>query len=248
MSAQPSRPCPSCGNGMEVHTLPGLYLGQVEIDFCFSCQGIWFDQMENLKLSPGAIATVFRAMHQHSGEPRTPWGSSLRCAECRGPLAQGFDVVRSGRYITHRCESRHGRFSSFSSFMIERGFVRQLSRPEIDEIAKKVGSIQCSACGAPVDLRKEDACSHCRTALSLLDPQAVEKALQRYSQAPERPAWGTAPTDVADAILAMAKERSRAQRESTAQTAPVLGAFGVGLFSVDLLSVGLDAIAGLLDS
>lgn len=226
---------------MEVHTLPGVYQGEVEIDFCFGCHGIWFDQMENLKLAPAAIATVFKAMHRHSGEPRTPLASRLRCAECRDPLVQGFDIVKSGRFITHRCESRHGRFSSFSSFMIEKGFVRQLTRPEIDDIARKVGCIHCSACGAPVDLRKEDACSHCRTALSLLDPQAVEKALQRYADAPAQATRNTAPTDVADALVAMAKQRSRSQRDGLVLAAPVGGVPGV-----DLLSVGLALVAGLV--
>jgi hypothetical protein len=228
---------------MEVHALPAQYGGSVEIDFCFGCHGVWFDEMENLKLAPQAVAQVFKAMHRHRDAPRTPLAARLRCAECRSGLVQGFDLVKSGRYITHRCPGRHGRFSSFSSFMIEKGFVRQLTKPEIADIAKKVGSIHCSACGAPVDLRREDACSHCRTALSLLDPQAVEKALQSYAHAPARPSWG-GPSDVADAVVAVARERARAQREDpraalTAPDATVLG--------VDLLSVGLVLFSSLWD-
>lgn len=228
---------------MEIHALPAQYGGEVEIDFCFACHGLWFDEMENLKLAPQAIATMFKEMHRHHDAPRTPLAARLRCVECHSGLVQGFDLVKSGRYITHRCPSRHGRFSSFSSFMIEKGFVRQLTRPEIADIAKKVGSIHCSACGAPVDLRKEDACSHCRSALSLLDPQAVEKALQTYAHAPARPSWGS-PSDVADAVVAMEKERSRAQREDprlafTTQNTGVLG--------VDLLSVGLVLFSSLWD-
>ncbi len=237
-----SRPCPSCKTALQVHTLPALYGGQVEIDFCFSCQGIWFDQMENMKLSPEAVGTVFKALHEHRDTPRTPLASRLSCPECRGTLVQGFDIVRSGRYITHRCASRHGRFSGFSSFMIEKGFVRQLTKTEIADIARKVGSIHCSACGAPVDLRKEDACSHCRTALSLLDPQAVEKALQAYAQSPSRQNWGS-PPDVAEALVALEKERSQQRREQTTAT---LAAPGAGLLGVDLLSVGLRLLGSLL--
>lgn len=246
MPRSASRPCPSCGDSLQVHVLPAQYGGQVEIDFCFACHGIWFDQMENLKLAPEAIAMVFKEMHRHHGEPRTPLASRMNCPECRGTLVQGFDIVRSGRYITHRCTSRHGRFSSFSSFMIEKGFVRQLTKPEIANIAKKVGSIHCSACGAPVDLRKEDACSHCRTALSLLDPGAVEKALQNYAHAPARPApaaWGSA-DEVANALMALEKERSRAQREDPRATMTVQQA---GALGVDLLSVGLVMLHSLWD-
>jgi len=228
---------------MEVHELPAQYGSRVEIDFCFGCHGIWFDHLENLKLAPEAVATVFKQMHQHRDAPRTPLAGRLRCPQCRGQLAQGFDVVRGGRYITHRCEQRHGRFSSFASFMIEKGFVRQLNKAEIADIAAKVGVIHCSSCGAPVDLRKEDACSHCRSALSLLDPQAVEKALQHYARTavPHPQADAHA---VADAIVAQARERSRAEREAARNRldAPVHG-----VLAVDLLSVGLGLVSSLWD-
>ncbi|MFT7776263.1 zf-TFIIB domain-containing protein [Roseateles sp.] len=235
-----TRPCPSCRQAMQVHVLPAVYGGAVEIDFCFACHGLWFDHLENLKLAPEAIATLFKEMHRHRDEPRTPLAGRLSCPQCHGRLAQGFDVVRSGRYITHRCEQRHGRFSSFASFMIEKGFVRQLTRPEISDIAAKVGVIHCSSCGAPVDLRREDACSHCRSALSLLDPQAVERALQSYSKAVARPASSSA--DVADALVAMARENSRAQRENPRP--PIPGAVG-SILAVDLLSAGLGLISSL---
>jgi hypothetical protein len=228
---------------MQVHALPGQYSGTVEIDFCFGCHGLWFDQMENLKLAPAAVAMMFKEMHRHREAPHQPLAGTLRCPQCHGRLAQGFDVVRSGRYITHRCEQRHGRFSSFSSFMVEKGFVRQLTKPEISDSAAKVGVINCSSCGAPVDLRKEDACSHCRSALSLLDPHAVEKALQRYAHgtAQREPAG---PHQVADAIVARAREQSRAQREAALSRGS--SATG-GIFAVEPFSVGLGLVARLLD-
>jgi Zn-finger nucleic acid-binding protein len=240
MPTTPSRPCPSCGDALQVHALPAQYGGEVEIDFCFACHGLWFDHLENLKLAPEAIATLFKEMHRHRDAPMQPLATRLSCPQCRGTLVQGFDLVRGGRFITHRCASRHGRFSSFSSFMIEKGFVRQLTRPEIADIARKVGVIHCSGCGAPVDLRKEDACSHCRSALSLLDPQAVEKALQHYARTPApRPA-----ADIGDAVVAMARERSRAAPGS----APLSPAdLLTGVYTVDLLSVGLGLFSSLWD-
>lgn len=237
-----ARPCPSCGDAMQVHRLPAQYGGEVEIDFCFGCQGIWFDRLENLKLAPEAVATVFKAMHQHRGEGHRPLAEVLRCPQCRGRLQQGFDLVRSGRFITHRCGDQHGRFSSFSSFMIEKGFVRQLTKPEIADIAKKVGTIHCSSCGAPVDLRKEDACSHCRSALSLLDPQAVEKAMETYARASS--VRHPAPVAVADALLAMARERSRLEREDARNAH---GSLVGTVIAVDLFSVGLNLLGSLWD-
>ncbi len=223
---------------MDLHRLPAVYGGEVEIDFCFGCQGLWFDPLENQKLAPEAIASMFRLMHGHRDAAHRPLAEALHCPQCRGRLSQGFDIVRSGRYITHRCASRHGRFSSFSSFMIEKGFVRQLTPAEVAEIARKVGTIHCSSCGAPVDLRKEDACSHCRSPLSLLDPQAVEKALQAYAHPPARQGWGS-PDDVADVIVAMEKERARAQREDPRQALAVPAA---GILGMDLFSAGLELL------
>lgn len=227
---------------MQMHRLPGQYSGEVEIDFCFGCQGLWFDHLENLKLAPAAVATMFKEIHRHRDTAHQPLAATLRCPACRSALTQGFDLVRSGRYITHRCGGRHGRFSSFASFMIEKGFVRQLTKPEIASIAARVGTIHCSSCGAPVDLRREDACSHCRSPLSLLDPEAVEKALQNYAHASaqQTPA---APADIADALIAVAKERSRAQRQAGL---PVVEAGVVGgVLSADLFSAGLSLFGAL---
>ena len=229
---------------MERLVLPGVYTGDVEIDACFACHGFWFDHLESMKLAPRAIALLFKAMHRHEHAPRQPLSERLHCPQCRGALVQGFDVVRSGRYITHRCPQQHGRFSTFASFMIEKGFVRQLTRPEIADIAAKLGVIHCSSCGAPVDLRREDACSHCRSALSLLDPQAVEKAVQRLGTAASSAPMP--PTVVADALVAMAREQSRLTRERPALAGRSLGVAGA-VMSLDLMSVGLRLVGRLLD-
>lgn len=244
MTAATARACPSCRDRMERLVLPGQYAGDVEIDVCFACHGFWFDHLESLKLAPRAIALLFKAMHQHQDAPRLALAERLGCPQCRVTLVQGFDVVRSGRYITHRCPQQHGRFSTFASFMIEKGFVRQLTRPEIADIAAKVGVIHCSSCGAPVDLRREDACSHCRSALSLLDPQAVEKAVQRLGTAAS--AAPMPPTAVADALVAMAREQSRLRREQPPLAGRSLGTAGA-LLSLDLMTVGLNLVRRLLD-
>lgn len=239
---------------MERLVLPGTHHGQVEIDACFACHGFWFDPQESPKLAPRAVAALFKAMHQHQDAPRLPLAPQLDCPHCRLPLVQGFDVVRSGRYITHRCPQQHGRFSSFAAFLIEKGFVRQLTRPEVADIAAKVGVIHCSSCGAPVDLRREDACSHCRSPLSLLDPQAVEKALQRLSSAepaaPHAPrpglpdSTGQPAAAVADALVALAREQSR--RERASGPAAALGTTHAVL-TLDLLAVGLQLASRLWD-
>ncbi len=185
-------PCPSCKAPMSIHPLASQDGRPLELDICFACQGLWFDPHENLKLAPASVVELFRLLHEQRDAPRHPLAAQLACPRCERPLEKGFDVVRSGRYVTYRCPRRHGRFSAFSSFMVEKGFVRQLTKPEIDDIAQRVAIITCTGCGAPVDIRKDHACPHCRSAFSLIDPQAVERALDGYASAAQRQAHGPA--------------------------------------------------------
>lgn len=239
--------CPSCRAPMQMHSLPGNHGHTVELDLCFQCQGMWFDPQENLKLTPAAVAELFRVLHEQRGAAHQPLGTQLDCPRCRGGLTQGFDLVRSGRYITYRCGNGHGRFSPFSSFMVEKGFVRQLTRPEIEDIAKRVAVIHCSSCGAPVDIRKDAACPHCRSAFSLLDPKAVEKALQGYAHAGKGPTLGTDKTpDIADALIMLERDNQRAKREQQAQTGRLFTSNDAS-DGVDLWSIGIALVASVLD-
>lgn len=223
---------------MQLHALEGPNGASVELDLCFQCQGIWIDPKENLMLAPASVAELFTLLHQHRDDEKSPLAQRLDCPRCKGALRQGFDQVRTGRYITYRCGATCGRFSSFSSFMIEKGFVRQLSRTEVNDIAKRVGAINCSNCGAAVDLRKDDACQHCRTALSLLDPDAVEKALKGYAKASTtKAAQGE---DVADALIALERERSTARGARTHQA--MAGSSGP---DIDLWAVGVAIVAAM---
>ena len=188
----------------------------LELDICHACQGLWFDRHENLKLTPEGVVALFRLLHEHRGAPHQPLAATLACPRCTRPLDKGFDVVRSGRYITYRCAAQHGRFSTFSSFMVEKGFVRHMTRPEIDDLAQRVGAIYCTSCGAPVDIRKDHACPYCKAAFSLIDPQAVVRALEGYAQASAKAKAGAAQAsagDIGDALVALERERSRAERE-----------------------------------
>ena len=230
---------------MQVLPLPGIHGHTIELDLCFHCQGMWIDPQENLKLSPAAVADLFRLLHEQRTAAHLPLAAVVQCPRCNGTLTQGFDVVRSGRYITYRCARGHGRFSAFSSFMIEKGFVRLMTRREIDDLARRVAVIQCSSCGAPVDLRKDHACPHCRSAFSLLDPQAVEQALQGYAQAVKSTSATPNPDALADALVMLERDRQRALREQRAQRGNLLTADVSG--SVDLWSLGLELVSSVLD-
>ena len=229
---------------MEAHPLGSVTGGTVELDLCFACHGIWFDPKENLKLTPAAVVELFRLLHTHRDDARQPLATKMGCPHCNRVLVQGFDQVRSGRYITYRCAQRHGRFSTFSSFMIEKGFVRQLTRAEVDDMAQRVAVISCSGCGAPVDLRKDAACPHCRSAFSMLDPQAVERALQGYAKAASGAGAVKIP-ELADALVMLERDRLNAQREAKASGGVTLP--GDNSPSIDLWGVGVALVWGMLN-
>ena len=128
--------------------------------------------------------------------------------------------------------------------MVEKGFVRQLTPAEIDNIAQRVAVIHCSGCGAPVDIRKDHACPHCRSAFSLLDPKAVEKALQGYAKAITHSKIDKAP-DLADALIMLERDRQQALREQKSQRGSLLTASASD--GVDLWSLGLELVSAVLD-
>ena len=87
---------------MEAHRFETRVGGSVELDICFACQGLWFDPRENTQLAPDSVVALFQLLHEHRDDAHHPVGSRLQCPRCRLALSHGFDVVRSGRYVTYR--------------------------------------------------------------------------------------------------------------------------------------------------
>ena len=225
---------------MSKHRFPSKAGGEVILDLCFPCQGIWFDEYESLQIAPGGIIELFKLIHAHRDDLRQPLTDALRCPRCDDRLLHGLDVVKpGGRFSYHRCLQGHGRFNTFGQFMIEKGFVRQLTPLEITTLSAKVGIINCSGCGAPVDVRHEVACSHCKAAIAILDPEAVEQALARYQSAEVKRQSPPNLDLLADAILMRESQKSAKRRESRLSQIENLE---VG----DLLVAGVGLVIGLL--
>lgn len=197
--------------------LPKRYVGTLALDLCFSCQGIWFDPSESEQISPAGIIDLFKLIHAHRDDPRQPHSSSLHCPRCQEKLIVGLDMVRNQRFTYHRCLQNHGRFTAFAQFMIEKGFVRQLIPTEIKALAARIGTIHCTGCGSPVDIRTESSCSHCASPISILDPEAVEKALASY-QNKEIQSKHRDPEKLADAIMTAERQRSHSRAPQAFET------------------------------
>lgn len=211
--------------------------GTVELDLCFSCQGIWLDEFESVQITPGGIIELFKLIHQHRDDQRLPLHDTLQCPRCDDRLLHGFDIAKGGRFNYYRCLQKHGRFTIFSQFMIEKGFVRQLAPTEIDDLKSRVQFVRCAGCGAPVDIRTDSACSHCRAPIAILDPHAVEQALAAYQQAEVRRTT-VSPEAFADFILANERDKNRREREEQVAHGTDIG---------DLIVDGLDLVFNILN-
>jgi hypothetical protein len=197
---------------MSTHRFPRKTGGEVELDLCFPCQGIWFDEYESLQLAPSGVIDLFKLIHEHRDDQRLALATPLRCPRCKERMIHSQDRVKSGLFNYMRC-GQHGRFITFSQFMIEKGFVRQLNGAEINELKARIGTIRCNGCGAPVDIHQQSACGHCQAPIAILDPQAVEQALAGYHQAAVKQAAPADPAVLAETILFAEHERNRHQRE-----------------------------------
>lgn len=198
---------------MSPHRFLRKITGAVELDLCFACQGIWFDEYESLQLAPAGVIGLFKLIHEHRDDQRLPLADPLHCPRCTERLIHSQDRVKSGLFNYLRCGLQHGRFITFAQFMIEKGFVRQLTGAEINALKPHIGVVRCTGCGAPVDIRKDSACPHCRAPIAILDAQAVEAALAGYQQAAMRQVAPPNPALLAEAILFSERERGQRQRE-----------------------------------
>ena len=163
-----------------------LQVGVVALDFCFPCQVIWFDGFESQQLTPGGVLEVFKALHERQASSRNTLPGILHCPRCGTHLTLTHDLQHTTRFTYFRCEFGHGHLSPFFQFLLEKNFVRPVTGAELAELKAKVRTIQCSNCGAPLDLEHDTACRYCGSAISILDPEAVAKTVNALSTAQMR--------------------------------------------------------------
>jgi len=175
--------CPRCAKSMQTHMLDGHLGREVEVDVCAVCQSLWFDMRENLQLTPGATLSVFRLIGERVGRAAPQDRDLAKCPRCKARLRRTQDMQRSTRFEYFRCPNDHGRLITFFDFLKEKDFVKPLTPTQIAELRKNVHSINCSNCGAPVDLAKGSSCGHCGSALSMLDLQHAERLVSQLRNA-----------------------------------------------------------------
>jgi ribosomal protein S27AE len=167
---------------MAAHTFEGRLGRQLAIDLCLDCQMFWFDHGESLQLSPAATLKLFRIVGEHGARSR-PTPSERRCPRCEAVLLLTHDRQRNTAFEYWRCPSGHGRLTSFFDFLREKDFVRPLSPEQVEELRRNVQAVNCSNCGAPVDLARASACTHCGSPLSMLDMKQAERLVTQLREA-----------------------------------------------------------------
>jgi Zn-finger nucleic acid-binding protein len=241
--------CPSCKEPMRVMDLERHDHGRVQIELCFTCSGFWFDRMASVELAPVAVIELFKQVHTHGEVQRQPLAGRLDCPRCADQLVLSFDLVKSGRFSYFRCLRGDGRFTPFYQFLREKQFVRTLTPAELREVRVQVRQVTCSQCGAPIDLEHSNECKYCHAAVSLLDPDAVEKAIRMWSQAESR-------RHVLPTIPGVKDALSRLQQQPALPALPRLGSLadlpsahapGAAGFALgfDLVALGIAALGAL---
>ena len=167
---------------MTEHPLAGRLGRALVIDVCTACQVFWFDGKESLQLTPAATLTLFELIGGHAA-PVAGGATKAACPRCRALLRLTRDMQRTTRFEYWSCPKGDGRLTSFFNFLREKNFIRPLSAQELADLRAHVQTVNCSNCGAPVDLATGTACTHCGSPLSILDGRQAQRMVDQLRQA-----------------------------------------------------------------
>jgi hypothetical protein len=81
-----------------------------------------------------------------------------------------------------RCPSCDAEMSTHD-FLREKNFIRPLSADQIERLRAHVQTVNCSNCGAPIDLAQHRSCAHCGSPLSMLDLAQARDLITELQQA-----------------------------------------------------------------
>jgi hypothetical protein len=155
---------------------------QVPVEICTNCEGFWFDNHEEIGLSPGSVLSLMKIIGDQSALRKPALANTLFCPRCSGHLNLTHDMLRATRFSYWRCP-QHGRFMGFFDFLREKNFIRPMTQGEIDELRQKIQTVNCSNCGAAIDLAAASVCPHCGSPISILDTKQSRELLAQLQKA-----------------------------------------------------------------
>jgi endogenous inhibitor of DNA gyrase (YacG/DUF329 family) len=194
--------CPGCGTEMTAMTLDRRLGGQVTIDVCTGCQGFWFDHFESLQLSAGSTLKLMKFIGEHPSQVKRSLPDTMRCPRCATTLRLAHDMQGNTPFTYWRCASDDGHFIAFLEFLKEKNFIHRLSPEQIKELRQNVQFVNCSSCGASINLESNSACPYCHAPISMLDMKQPQRMLDQLKHAAEpRPFDPALPMKLASAKL-----------------------------------------------
>jgi hypothetical protein len=178
--------CSNCGQGMRPLALPAHYGRQVEVDVCGRCHLLWFDGLESVHLTGAGILALLRAMQEAQDGLHQRLRGYPTCPRCDARLAWANNQTTHGPTGHHECPRGHGALQSFSLFLAEKGLVRPLYRPELEQLNLRPDVRRpwnCINCGAAVQPQEREACPHCAASLKVLDLRRLVQSVDRQAGA-----------------------------------------------------------------
>lgn len=228
--------CPGCAAPMIEHTLAAHMGASVTIDACLSCQAFWFDGRESLQLTPASTLRLFRIVGERAASARHPLPAVTPCPRCGLRLTPVEDMQRSTRFRYRRCARGHGRFITFFDFLREKQFIKPLSSQQIADLRAHVQTVNCSSCGAPIDLMRASACAYCGSPLSMLDVIHAASLIEQLREA-------SAAAGAIDPALPLDLLEARRQTEAVFARAGIGDGWYADVASAGTVGAGLIALA-----
>ena len=165
-------------------TLTAHYGRQVEVDLCADCHMLWFDGHESVNLAGRGVLDLLRAIEASHGHAHHPLAGQMACPRCEARLQRSANLTALGPTAHHECPRGHGAAQSFSLYLAEKGFVRPLYRPEVEQLRTRPEQRQqfvCLNCGGQLDPRDREACSFCASPVKVIDVLPLMRAVDRQT-------------------------------------------------------------------
>ena len=235
-------PCPACAEPMRVLSIPYAPGRPMAVDSCEPCRGLWFDTGEHIRMSAEGTLALVRHLAAAPEAPRRRLPLTLACPVCGDRLGATYDLVGDTQYRYFRCPGKHGLFISVFDFLRSRGLLRGLSPVEAEALRRKVTTVNCSGCGAPVDLEGTRTCTYCQAPLSVIDTEHLKAAIAQLERDAEanRPTRRTRPVVQAEDVV----QEWRRARETDEDDDPQL--LWRRRRGIDLLDVGATVLGWLM--
>src|SRR5256885_392784 len=90
--------CPSCHQEMSQEKLDAKYGKSFELDICHFCSAFWFDDLEDLALTPDGVLPLFVVINDNRPTQRSPLATAMACPRCRQRLVLMHDMQRTTRF------------------------------------------------------------------------------------------------------------------------------------------------------